>query len=337
MRNFLTRTATLLFASSSFATVSSTLVADTYIVKDGSGVSAKFYSVLDVYVKGSHLGDTIGGLISATGHDFVIATSRAAGVTRDGATGRITSGSITSDIFVQSSNSSWRPTNTDGKTWDSFIAFGARTQNATVTTRNGVLTDCLPPSDPFNPSPFPQYDVPGSNFIDNGPYGLSIKSSPYPGASENPFGRVSLYNTNWNSTYTDLDRSRLSSNGQLFYGAATASAAAANRIDPTTTNVVAGLPGVGGASLDFHWMIGRFAIEVTGKSFDEVITMNMQFNMVGKNGSGTNSETGTTFSGALPSMSAYKVSQFFAFAVPAPGASVLLALAGLCVRRRRNA
>lgn len=331
MRNFLTRTATLLFASSSFATVSSTLVADTYIVKDGSGVSAKFYSVLDVYVKGSHLGDSIGGLTSSIGHDFVIATSRAAGVTRDGATGRITSGSITSDIFVQSSNSSWRPTNTDGKTWDSFIAFGARTQNATVTTRNGVLTDCLP--DPFNPSPFPQYDVPGSNFIDNGPYGLSIKGSPYPVASENPFGRVSLYNTSWNSTYTDLDRSRLSSNGQLFDGAATASAAAANRIDPTTTNIVAGLPGVGGATLDFHWMIGRFAIEVTGKSFDEVITMNMQFSMIGRNGSGP--ETGTTFSGA--SMSPYKVSQFFAFAVPAPGASVLLALAGLCVRRHRNA
>jgi hypothetical protein len=82
-------------------------------------------------------------------------------------------------------------------------------------------------------------------------------------------------------------------------------------------------------------MIGRFAIEVTGKSFDDVITMNLQFNMVGKNGSGTNNETGTTFSGA--SMSPYKVSQFFAFAVPAPGASVMLALAGLCVRRHRIA
>jgi hypothetical protein len=60
--------------------------------------------------------------------------------------------------------------------------------------------------------------------------------------------------------------------------------------------------------------------------------MNAQFNMVGKNG--TAAETGTTFTGATTA--SYKVSQFFAFAVPAPGAVTLLGAAGLLARRRRN-
>ena len=78
-------------------------------------------------------------------------------------------------------------------------------------------------------------------------------------------------------------------------------------------------------------MIGRFAIDVTGKSASEVITMNAQFNMVGKNG--TAAEAGTTFTGATTA--AYKVSNFFAFAVPAPGAATLLGAAGLLGRRRK--
>jgi hypothetical protein len=84
-------------------------------------------------------------------------------------------------------------------------------------------------------------------------------------------------------------------------------------------------------------MVGRFAIEVTGKSDTEVITMQAQFNMVGKNGSGTNNETGNTFSGALTTGTnpQYKVSNHFTFAVPAPGAGALLAAAGLIGRRRK--
>ena len=78
-------------------------------------------------------------------------------------------------------------------------------------------------------------------------------------------------------------------------------------------------------------MIGRFAIDVTGKSAAEVITMNAQFNMVGKNG--TAAEAGTTFTGAVTA--AYKVSNFFAFAVPTPGAAALLGAAGLLGRRRK--
>ena len=80
-------------------------------------------------------------------------------------------------------------------------------------------------------------------------------------------------------------------------------------------------------------MIGRFAIDVTGKSPSEVITMQAQFNMVGKNGTGN--EAGTTFTGATASTAQYKVSQFFQFQVPAPGAAALLSVAGLMGRRRR--
>jgi hypothetical protein len=78
-------------------------------------------------------------------------------------------------------------------------------------------------------------------------------------------------------------------------------------------------------------MMGRFAIEVTGKDASERITMNAQFNMVGKNG--TAAEAGTTFTGATTA--SYKVSNFFAFAVPAPGAAALLGAAGLLSRRRK--
>jgi hypothetical protein len=78
-------------------------------------------------------------------------------------------------------------------------------------------------------------------------------------------------------------------------------------------------------------MVGRFAIEVTGKSDTEVITMQAQFNMVGKNGSGTNNETGTTFSGALATGTnpQYKVSNHFTFASsPPPPATGLVASDG---------
>jgi len=42
MKNYLVAASAIGIAASAFATVSSTLVADTYIVKEGSGASAKF-------------------------------------------------------------------------------------------------------------------------------------------------------------------------------------------------------------------------------------------------------------------------------------------------------
>jgi hypothetical protein len=107
----------------------------------------------------------------------------------------------------------------------------------------------------------------------------------------------------------------------------------------TTAAGSATLAGAAGDSLEWHWMIGRFAIDITDRG-DQTITMQAQFNMVGKNGSGTNNETGTTFSGALTTGTnpQYKVSNHFTFAtvaVPAPGAGALLAAAGLIGRRRK--
>jgi hypothetical protein len=329
--------------SSALATVSSTLVADTYIVKDGVGASARFYAVLDVYAKGNHPGDVMGGILGLSEHSVVFATNKAQGVTRDNS-GRVTAGSISSDIFVQSGGSSWNPNNADGKAWDSFVANGNRVQNASVVNRAGVTMN-LGDAAKWWTFGFSQMDVANSNFINNGSQSgwfTEFGNNPYLGGasgtiavnSENPWSRASLYNGNWTSSYPSLDRSRLASKGALVNGASSSSAAWASRINPTITNLISDTAGVGGFSLDFHSMIGRFAIDVTGRSATEEITMNVQFNMTGRNG--ISNESGDLFSGAFASTPNYQVSQFFAFAVPAPAAITLLGVAGL-VRRRRTA
>ena len=303
MKNYLVAASAIGIAASAFATVSSTLVADTYIVKEGSGASAKFYSVLDIYAKGNNAGDLIGGSVLGAGtHGVVFATSQATGVTRD-ACGKIIAGAVTDDIFVQSGGSSWAPTNNDGKAWDSFVALGNRGQGkeAKVTNRAGITVsvDITPNSG------FTQYYVSGSSFIDSGttsgwnnPFGGNGYSIA--GASENPFARLDCYPDI--SKYPDLPRiGKLVSKGVLQNGVACASTAV--------------VPSSGaGTVIGYAWMVGRFAIDVTGKTDAERITMNAQFNMVGKNG--TSAEAGTTFTGAT--MAAYKVSQFFAFAMPLP-------------------
>jgi len=281
-------------------TVSTTLVADAYLVTDG----AKTYSVLDIYAKGNNAGDLMGSVLGAGTHGVVFATSQATGVTRD-ASGKVTAGAVTGDIFVQSGGSSWAPTNNDGTGWDSFVALGNRGQgkDAKVTIRAGIQksVDIIPASG------FTQYNVVGSNFIDSGTTSgwiSSLGGNGYStaGASENPFARVNLYNDSTAANYPDLVRAGMNtSKGALQNGTTTAGAAA-----------IGG--GAAGTSLDYHWMVGRFAIDVTGKDASERITMNAQFNMVGKNG--TAAEVGTTFSGAT--WAPYKVSQFFAFAMPLP-------------------
>jgi hypothetical protein len=319
MKHYLVAASAIGIAASAFATVETKLYADTYIVKDGSGASARFYSVLDIYAKGNHLGDTLGAsILGLSTHSTIFKTSQA------------TTGA---DIFVHggSAGNGWLPTDSAAKSWDSFIAAGNRAQgaNAKVTNRGGSLIDHGIAGNWTGASSFTQMGVAGSNYIDEGTAsgwysskGGNAYSSA--GASENPFARISLYNSNWNTAYGDLYRGAevMSTKGQMQTGRTTAAGSAV-------------LAGAAGASLDWHWMVGRFAIEVTGKSATEVITMQAQFNMVGKNGSGTNNETGTTFSGAVASTAAYKVSNHFTFAVPSPGAGALLAAAGLIGRRRK--
>ena len=287
--------------------VSTTLVADTYLVTEG----LKTYSVLDIYAKGSNAGDLMGGSVLGAGtHQVIFATSEATGVTRD-TCGKVIAGAVTGDIFVQSGFSGWLPTNNDGRPWDSFIAVGNRGQGneAKVTNRAGVLKDQGQAANMTAGSGFSQMTVAGSNFINSGTtsgwysaFGGSGYSSA--GASENPFARLDCFPDTLK--FPDLSRggssgSKLVTKGVLQNGAACASEAA-----------ITG-PGAG-TVLGYTWMIGRFAIDVSGKSSSEVIAMNAQFNMVGKNG--TSAEAGTTFTGATTA--AYKVSQFFAFAMPLP-------------------
>jgi hypothetical protein len=318
----LTAVTAVALASSAFATVETKLYADTYIVKDGSGSSARFYSVLDIYAKGNHLGDTIGcSVLGLSTHSVIFKTSQA------------TTGA---DIFVHggSAGNGWLPTDSAAKSWDSFIAAGNRSQgaNAKVTNRAGTLIEHGVAGNWTGASIFTQMGVPGSNYIDEGTasgWYSSKGGNAYSnaGANENPFARVSLYNSAWNTAYADLYRGAdvLLTKGQMQTGRTTAAGAAV-------------LVGAAGASLDFHWMVGRFAIDVTDRGGGPItpITMQVQFNLVGKNGSGTNNETGTTFSGALTTGTnpQYKVSNHFTF-VPSPSVGAMVALAGFLGRRRK--
>jgi len=319
-------------AATAFATVSTTLTSDTYIVMEGSGAGAKFYSVLDVYIKGSSDGDTFAGVTglnnasdATKAHPVIFATSRATGtgLVRD-ASGKITAGSVTSDAFVQSDNSSWLPNNASGNARDSFLAFGFRKQNSSITNRFGTVKDQTPNFTVS--SAFSSAGTANSNYILNSgdvAWYSALGASPYLSGgvavtSENPFARLSLYNSSWAASYPTLDRTGgvLTSKGQMQSGRATAAGA-----DVFT--------GVAGTSLDYCAMIGRFAIDVSSDA--SATSMQVQFNIVGKNG--TSAEVGTTFTGAITST--YKVSQFFSFAVPAPGACALLSVAGLLGRRRK--
>jgi fibronectin type 3 domain-containing protein len=303
------------------ATVSSTLVADTYNVIDGG----RTYAVLDVYVTGTSLGDVMGGSVTglaggANPHAVIFATSGATGadLTRDSA-GRLTAGTITGDLFVQSGGSGWLPTNTDGKGWDSFIAVGNRGQGtmAKVTNRASVLKDQGLAANMSAASGFSQMTVANSNYIDNGlssGWFSGLGGNPYTTAttSENPFARVSLYNADWDATYPDLARSgMLVSKGKMQSGRATAGDAASFS------------GGEAGTSLNFCWMVGRFAIDITDRDRNNLPTMQVQFNMVGRNGSAA--EAGTLFTGSGATTGRYRVSQFFSFTpppAPAPGSLV---------------
>jgi hypothetical protein len=85
-----------------------------------------------------------------------------------------------------------------------------------------------------------------------------------------------------------------------------------------------------GQALDNLFMLARFAIDLT----DDVglqqgdLTMQVRFAITGRNADGSD---------ALGSINAaYRVDQVLQFAVPAPGAVGLVALVGLCGRRRRG-
>ena len=115
--------ATVVLSASAFATVTpGTLFGDSYIVKDGEGASAKFYSVMDVYIKCSSSADIISSTFGVTAYQSVYTQNQG-------------------KSFMQSANqavaASWLPVNDDGKGWDSYVTTGCRVQGSNTSLASG--------------------------------------------------------------------------------------------------------------------------------------------------------------------------------------------------------
>lgn len=115
--------ATAVLSASAFATVTpGTLFGDSYIVKDGEGASAKFYSVMDVYIKCSSSADIISSTFGVTAYQSAYTQNQG-------------------KAFMQSANeavaASWLPVNNDGKGWDSFVTTGCRVQGSNTSLAGG--------------------------------------------------------------------------------------------------------------------------------------------------------------------------------------------------------
>ena len=120
---FAAAAATVVLSASAFATVTpGTLFGDSYIVKEGSGASAKFYSVMDVYIRCSSSADIISSTFGVTAYQSAYTQNQG-------------------KSFVQSANqasaSSWLPVNDDGKSWDSFVTTGCRVQGSNTSLASG--------------------------------------------------------------------------------------------------------------------------------------------------------------------------------------------------------
>ena len=268
MRHSLTIASTLAIASSAFATITpGTLFGDSYIVKEGAGASARFYSVLDVYIKGSNAADIISSTFGVTAYTSAYTMNQG-------------------DAFVQTNgntNSAWQPA--AGTTaWDSFLTTGNRDQASAATTLSLLLDT--------------NWSAGNGSAISGVNGGAGWYPSVGASTSTNPYARIGFYNGD---------------------------SSAINTAKATTT--IAGNGITAGQSLNNHWMIGRFTIEVTGLEASVVKTMTLKFAIAGKQ-NGT-----TTFTGATST--AGRFNSTLSFAVPAPGAGALLAAAGLIGRRRK--
>ena len=120
---FAAAAATAVLSASAFATVTpGTLFGDSYIVKDGAGASAKFYSVMDVYIKCSSSADIISSTFGVTAYQSAYTQNQG-------------------KAFKQSANqavaSSWLPVNNDSKGWDSYVTTGCRVQGSSTSLASG--------------------------------------------------------------------------------------------------------------------------------------------------------------------------------------------------------
>jgi len=183
-------------SGSAFATISNQLVGDSYIVKVGSGASARFYSVMDVYVKCGASTD----IVSST---FGVAAYVASTTMNQG------------DAFVQSSGSSWAPITNDADGIDSFVTAGCRNQGSDNTLAGGKAAFLNLQGD----TNFSNYSTAGAGTI------ASVSGSAgagwYPGVgastSTNPYARAGFYNgaTNIAKTASTIAGNNIAVGGSL--------------------------------------------------------------------------------------------------------------------------
>ena len=120
---FAAAAATAVLSASAFATVTpGTLFGDSYIVKDGAGASARFYSVMDVYIRCSSSADIISSTFGVTAYQSAYTQNQGKAFMQSGA---------------NQAASSWLPVNDDGKSWDSYVTTGCRVQGSGTTLASG--------------------------------------------------------------------------------------------------------------------------------------------------------------------------------------------------------
>ncbi len=210
-----------------------TLYGDSYIVQEGAGASARFYSVLDVYIKGNNAADIISGTFGVSAYKSAFTMDQG-------------------ECFQHSNTglNCWKPA--CGQTiWDSFVSCGNRDQCSAVSTIQLLLdTNWGCPQDCCQICP------------------LSGGAGWYPAVgastSTNPYARIGFYNGDTSAINTAKATTNIAGNG----------------ITP-------------GQSLNNHWMIGRFTIDVTGLDSSAVRTMTLKFAIAGKQ-NGTTTFTGAT-------------------------------------------
>lgn len=158
---------------SAFATISNQLVADSYIVKVGSGSAAQFFSVMDVYVKCGASTDIVSSTFGVSA--YVASTTMNQGV-----------------AFNQASGSSWAPTTNDAFGVDSFVTAGCRNQGSDSTLAGGKAAFLNLQGD----TNFANYSTAGATTIAS--VAGSAGAGWYPGiganTSTNPYARAGYYN-----------------------------------------------------------------------------------------------------------------------------------------------
>jgi hypothetical protein len=198
---------------------------------------------------------------------------------------------VQSRNFAQATGSSWNPNSVSAAAWDSFVTSGMRTQQASEYGATPIALTADPGFSNFNTANAVRITGPTTG---NGP-------GWYPAAGANPATNPFSSFGNYNGQSGPINTAK-------------------------ATSAIAGNGITAGQSLDNHFMIGRFSIDITGVEAS-TFTMALKFAM-------TVVSDGVTKSGSTDT--AFRVDQTLTFAnVPAPAALSVLGVAGLISRRRK--